>query len=145
MKTICLLLTLSLFSFSLLAQDRKPLHGKVFGDKPGAVVVNADKLESYIAARPRMRTIIKGKILNVVKEKGGWFTIDAGSGKTIAAHFAKYDVNIPADLKGQTVVVEGIVQKQAALTNQQHLAGKKQPADKTTNQLSMEVSGLMVE
>ena len=145
MKTIYLLLGLSLFSFSLLAQDQKLLHGKVFGDKPGAVVVNADKLESYIAVRPRMRTTIQGKVLNVVKEKGGWFTIDAGKGKTIAAHFAKYDVSIPAGLKGQTVVVEGIVQKQAALTDQQHLAGKKQPGDKTTNQLSVEVSGLMVE
>lgn len=144
MKTSYLLLVLSLFSFSLFAQD-KPLHGKVFGNKPGAVVVNADKLESYIAARPRMRTTIQGKVLNVVKEKGGWFTIDAGNGKTIAAHFAKYDINIPAGLKGKTVVVEGIVQKQAALTDQQHLAGKKQPGDKTTNQLSMEVSGLMVE
>src|SRR6202007_2936697 len=101
------LLLLSLFSFSLFAQDQKPLHGKVFGNKPGAVIVNADKLESYIAARSRMQTTIKGKILNVVKEKGGWFTIDAGNGKTIAAHFAKYDVEIPAGLKGCTVVVEG--------------------------------------
>ncbi|HEY9004241.1 MAG TPA: DUF4920 domain-containing protein [Mucilaginibacter sp.] len=144
MKTIYLLLVLSLFSFSLFAQD-KPLHGKVFGSKPGAVVVTADKLESYIAARPRMQTTIRGKVLNVVKEKGGWFTIDAGNGKTIAAHFKKYDVSIPADLKGQTVVVEGIVQKQSALPTEQHLAGKKQSSNKTTDQLSMEVTGVMVE
>ena len=129
----------------MFAQDKKTLHGKVFGTKPGAVVVTADKLESYIAARSRMRTTVKGRVLNVVKEKGGWFTIDAGNGKVIAAHFAKYDVNIPADLKGQTVIVEGIAQKQSALTSQQHMAGKKQPGDKTTNQLSMEVTGLMVE
>lgn len=145
MKTSYLLLALSLFSFSLFAQDKKPLHGKIIGNKPGAVVVNADKLESYIGARPRMKTTIRGKVLNVVKEKGGWFTIDAGNRKVIAAHFAKYDVNIPADLKGQTIVVEGTVQKQSALSNQQHLAGKKQPSDKTTDKLSMEVTGLMVE
>jgi hypothetical protein len=145
MKTSYLLLVLSLFSFSLFAQGKKSLHGKVIGNKPGAVVVNADKLESYIAARSRMKTTIKGEVLNVVKEKGGWFTIDAGNGKVIAAHFAKYDINIPADLKGQTVVVEGIVQKQASLPSEQHLAGKKQNSDKTTDQLSMEVTGLMVE
>jgi len=144
MKRIYLLLVLLLFSFSLFAQNEKPLHGKVYGNKPGAVVINADKLESYIAARSRMKTTIKGKVLNVVKEKGGWFTIDAGNGKTLAAHFAKYDVNIPASLKGRTVVVEGIAQKQATL-NQQHMAGKKQNSDKTTNQLSIEVTGLMVE
>ena len=145
MKAVHLLLALSLFSSFLFAQDKKLLHGKIFGNKPGAVIVNADKLESYMDARARMRTTIKGKILNVVKEKGGWFTIDAGDGKVIAAHFAKYDVDIPADLKGQTVIVEGVAQKQSALSDQQHLAGKKQPGDKTTNQLSIEVTGLMVE
>jgi hypothetical protein len=145
MKTSYLLLVLSLFSFSLFAQDNKPLHGKVIGKKPGAVIVNADKLESYIATRSRMQTTIKGKVLNVVKEKGGWFTIDAGKNKVIAAHFAKYDTDIPAGLKGCTVVVEGIVQRQSALSSQQKLAGKRQPGDKTTNQLSMEVTGLMVE
>ena len=145
MKTAYLLLALSLFSFSLFAQHKKLLHGKVFGHKPGSVVVNADKLESYIAARSRMQTTIRGKVLNVVKEKGGWFTIDAGNRKVIAAHFAKYDINIPADLKGRTVVVEGVVQRQSALSSQQPLAGKRQPSDKTTNQLSMEVTGLMVE
>jgi hypothetical protein len=145
MKTIYLLLVLLLFSFPLFAQDQKPLHGKVFGNKPGAVVVNADKLESYIAARSRMQTTIRGKVLNVIKEKGGWFTIDAGNGKTIAAHFSKYNITIPADLKGKTVVVEGIAQKQASLPTEQHLAGKKQASDKTTDQLSMEVTGLMVE
>lgn len=145
MKTSILLLAVSLFSFTLFAQDKKPLHGKVYGNKPGAVIVNADKLESYIAARSRMQTTIRGKVLNVVKEKGGWFTIDAGNGKTIAAHFAKYDVEIPAGLKDCTVVVEGIAQRQSALTSQQKLAGEKQASDKTTNQLSMEVTGLMVE
>jgi hypothetical protein len=145
MKTIYLLLVLSLFSSSLFAQDEKTLHGKVFGNKPGAVVVNADKLESYMDARSRMHTIIKGKVLNVVKEKGGWFTLDAGNGKMIAAHFAKYDVEIPASLRGQTVVVEGTAQKQSAMDGKQHLAGKKQTGDKTTNQLSIEVTGLMVE
>jgi hypothetical protein len=145
MKTFYLLLVLSLFSFTLFAQDEKPLHGKVFGNRPGAVVVNADKLESYIAARSRMQTTIRGKVLNVVKEKGGWFTIDAGNDKTIAAHFAKYDVEIPASLKGCTVVVEGIAQRQSALSGQQKLAGEKQASDKTNNRLSMEITGLMVE
>ena len=144
MKTIYLLLLLFLFSFSLSAQD-KPLHGKVYGNKPGAAIVDADKLESYLGERSRKETTIKGKVLNVVKEKGGWFTIDAGNGKTIAAHFAKYDVEIPAGLKGCTVVVEGIVQRQSALTSQQPLAGEKQASDKTTNKLSIEVTGIMVE
>ncbi|MBV8388328.1 MAG: DUF4920 domain-containing protein [Mucilaginibacter sp.] len=145
MRIAFLLLPLSLFSCLLFAQERKILHGEVFGTKPGAVIVNADDLREYMGIRPRMRTIIKGKVINVIKEKGGWFTLDAGKGQVIAAHFANYNVSIPAGLKGRTVIVEGIAQKQSAMDNQQHLAGKKQPGDKTTNQLSFEVAGIMVD
>jgi hypothetical protein len=37
------------------------------------------------------------------------------------------------------------VQRQASLPAGQHLAGKKQTSDKTTDKLSIEVTGLMVE
>ena len=96
-------------------------------------------------SKPRISTTIKGKVLKVVKQKGGWFNVDAGKGKVIAAHFKDYDVNIPADLKGKIVIVEGVAQKQSALDNQQHLAGNKEPGDKTTNQLSFEATGLIIE
>ena len=145
MKTICLLLAL-LFSCSIFAQDKKPVHGEVFGKKPDkTAMVNADKLEDFMAQKPRISTTVKGTVVNVVKEKGGWFTVDAGNGKVIAAHFKDYDVSIPADLKGKTVIMEGVAQRQSALDSQQHFAGKKQDGDKTTNKLSFEVSGMMVE
>jgi acyl-CoA-binding protein len=145
MKLCCSLFIL-LFSFVVYAQDKTPVHGEVFGKKPGkTAMVNAEKLEAYMDTKPRISTTIKGKVVNVVKEKGGWFTVDAGNGKVIAAHFKDYNVSIPAGLKGQTVIVEGVAQKQSALDSQQHLAGKKQPGDKTTNQLSFEATGLIVE
>lgn len=140
------LLFMLFFSVTVFAQDKTPVHSEVFGKKPSkTAMVNADKLEAYMDTKPRISTTIKGKVLNVVKEKGGWFTVDAGNGKVIAAHFKDYNVSIPAGLKGQTVIVEGVAQKQSALDSQQHLAGKKQPGDKTTNQLSFEATGLMVE
>lgn len=145
MKTIFLLLAM-LFSYTVFAQDKNPVHGEVFGKKPDkTAMVSADKLDAYMAQKPRISTTVKGTVLNVVKEKGGWFTIDAGNGKVIAAHFKDYKVSIPASLKGKTVIIEGVAQKQSALDGQQHFAGDKQPGDKTTNQLSFEVSGLMVE
>lgn len=144
MKTLFLLLAL-LFSCAAFGQEKETVHGNVFGKKPDkTAMVDADKLEAYMAQKPRINTTIKGKVLNVVKEKGGWFTLSAGNDKVIPVHFKDYGVTIPADLKGKTVIVQGVAQKQSSMDSQQHLSGQKQPGDKTTNKLSFEATGLMV-
>ena len=146
MKTICLLLAL-LFSPAVFAQNNvDPPHGSIYGKKPDqTVVVDAGKLEAFMAQKPRISIAVKGKIVNVIKEKGGWFTLDAGEGKVIAAHFKDYNIDIPAALKGHTVIVEGVAQKPSVLNDQQHFAGQKQASAKASQQLSFEASGLMVE
>ncbi|WP_426670027.1 DUF4920 domain-containing protein [Mucilaginibacter sp. McL0603] len=146
-KTIFLLQAL-LFSFAVFAQTNKPLpHGTIFGKKPDeTAMVNADKLQAFMAQKPRISTTIKGKVIKVTKEKGGWFDLDAGGGKVIAAHFKDYNINIPADLKGRTVIVEGVAQKQIVADDQQHYAGENQPKAKdNSNQLTFEATGLIVE
>jgi pectate lyase len=147
MKTIFLLQAL-LFSFATFAQTGKQLpHGTYFGRKPDeTVVVNAEKLQAFMAQKPRITIAVKGKVAKVIKEKGGWFDLDAGSGKVIAAHFKDYNINIPANLKGHTVIVEGVAQKQIVSDDQQHFAGANQPKTKDKpNQLTFEATGLMVE
>jgi Domain of unknown function (DUF4920) len=147
MKTIFLLQAL-LFSFAAFAQKGKQLpHGTIFGKKPDeTVVINADKLQAFMAQKPRISITVKGKVIKVTKEKGGWFSMDAGGGKVIAAHFKDYNINIPVDLKGRTVIVEGVAQKQFVADDQQHYAGDKQPKAKDRpNQLTFEATGLMVE
>ena len=114
--------------------------------------MKASQLEPYMNTRTSVSTTIEGTVLRVTKTKGGWFDIDAGNGKVIAAHFLTYDVTIPTTLKGHTVIIEGIAQKQFAANDLQHMAGdtvtgakqhtsKANPKDK----LSFEVTGLMVE
>lgn len=147
MKTIFLLQAL-LFSFATFAQTGKQLpHRTYFGRKPDeTVVVNAEKLQAFMAQKPRITIAVKGTVVKVTKEKGGWFDLDAGGGKVIAAHFKDYYINIPADLKGRTVIVEGVAQKQIVADDQQHYAGDKQPKAKDKpNQLTFEATGLMVE
>jgi hypothetical protein len=146
-KTIFLLQAL-LFSFAAFAQTSKQLpHGTTFGKKPDeTAIVSADKLQAFMAQKPRISTTVKGKVIKVTKEKGGWFELDAGGGKVIAAHFKDYNINIPADLKGRMVIVEGVAQKQIVADDQQHFAGDKQPSSKNDlNHLSFEATGLMVE
>lgn len=147
MKTIFLLQAL-LFSFAAFSQTGKQLpHGTYFGRKPDeTVVINADRLQAFMAQKPRITIAVKGKIVKVTKVKGGWFNLDAGGGKVIAVHFKDYNINTPAELEGRTVIVEGVAQKQIVSDDQQHFAGENQPKSKDNpNQLTFEATGLTVE
>jgi hypothetical protein len=153
MKTTCLLLSL-LISSCLFAQTLPGMaHGMVYGAKPDTTqIVNASKAEAFIDKKTRVSVTLRGKVIKVTKQKGGWFDIDAGNGKVIAAHFKSYSVNIPADLKGRTIIADGVAQKQFIADDQQHFAGdtvkgKKQHSVKTNpnRRLTFEVKGLMVE
>jgi len=153
MKAFYLLFTL-LFSLTAFAQKNTALpHGATFGTKPDTTaIVTAARLEAFMAQKTRISVTVRGKVINVTKQKGGWFNLDAGSGKVIAAHFKNIDINIPAALKGQHVIVEGVAQKQFIADDMQHFAGdtakgKKQHSVKTNpnHRLIFEATGLMVE
>ena len=153
MKALALIFSL-LFFLSASAQKQTPLpHGMVYGAKPDtSTMQDAAKLEAFMGKKTRISTTVKGRVLNITKQKGGWFTIDAGNGKVIAAHFKNYGVNIPASLKGRSIIAEGVAAKQFIADDLQHFAGdtatgKKQHAVKTDakHMLTFEVKGLMVE
>lgn len=100
----------------------------------------------------RISVAIRGRVLKVTQSKGGWFTIDAGNGRIISAHFKNYDVTIPTALAGRTVVLDGVAQKQFIADDQQHFAGdtvkgKKQSQVKANAKrgLTFEVSGMIVD
>ena|ERR1700694_2946412 len=153
MKAIILLFAIFLSGLSYGQQHGDLTHGKVFGSKPNTTgMMDASKVEASMDKKTRISVTIKGKVLKVTKPKGGWFEMDAGNGKIIKAHFRVYNVTIPADLKGRTVIADGIAQKQFIADDQQHLAGdtvtgKKQHSVKTNpkQRLIFEVNGLMVE
>jgi len=153
MKAITFLLALAM-SASAFAQRHEALsHGTVFGSKPNdAATIKAANLESYMAKKARISTTISGEVTKVTKSKGGWFEIDAGNGKTIAAHFRDYKISIPEALKGKHIIAEGVAAKQFIADDMQHMAGdtargKKQHRVNTNpkQRITFEVSGLMVE
>ncbi|MDF2434109.1 MAG: hypothetical protein JWP44_3740 [Mucilaginibacter sp.] len=140
---------ISLFFVLAISILSSPQQGKVYGAKPGSVgLMDASKIETAMGNKTRVSATIKGKVIKVIKEKGGWFDMDAGKGKVISAHFKDYNVNLPMDLKGRSVVIEGTVSKQFTADDSQHLAGsgKQHGANANPKQkLSFEVTGLMVE
>jgi hypothetical protein len=136
------------------AQNHTPLpHGMIFGDKPANIApVPASRIEGFMGKKTRVTTAITGKILRVTKEKGGWFDMEAGAGKVIAAHFKNYDITLPKAIEGRTVIVEGVAEKLFIANDMQHMAGdtvkgKQQhvvnPDPK--HKLTFEVRGLMVD
>jgi hypothetical protein len=148
-KAITVLLALSLAVPSFAQKQTTLARGAIFGTKPNAVaVVTAAHLENYMAKKARISTTISGMVIKVTKTKGGWFDIDAGSGKVIAAHFRDYNISIPENLKGRYIIAEGVAAKQFTADDGQHLAGSDKQQSAKTNpkqQVTFEVSGLMVE
>lgn len=140
-------------SDGIFAQKHTPLpHGMIFGTAPSNInQMPATKLETFMGKRTRTSAVIYGKVLRVTKEQGGWFEVDAGNGKVIAAHFRDFNVKIPTDLRGRQVIIDGVAEKQFIADDLQHMAGdtvqgKKQHTVKTNpkEKLTFEVKGLMV-
>ena len=153
MKLITLFISISIAHMAI-AQKHVPLpHGMVFGEKPDTVaLMPASQLESFMGKKTRITTAISGKVIKVTKEKGGWFEMDAGNKRVIAAHFTNAGVNLPRQLAGRTVIISGIAAKQFIADDLQHMAGdtvngKKQHKVNTNpdRRLSFEVKGLMID
>lgn len=153
MKNTFLLLLL-LFSAPVFAQNKKaPIHGTTYGEKPDTTgVMDASKVEGFMGKKARISVAVRGKILKVTRPKGGWFTVDAGGGRIISAHFREAGVNIPQSLAGRTVVMDCVASKQFIADDQQHFAGdtvngKKQSHVNTNpkRRLSFEVKGMVVD
>jgi len=153
MKSVILAFAICL-SIPVFSQKHVALpHGTVFGSKPNAAaMLAAANLEPYMGNKTRISTTISGRVLKVTKTKGGWFEIDGGKGKVIAAHFRDYNVSIPLDLKGKYVIAEGVAAKEFIADDMQHLAGDTVTGEKQHNvktnpkkRLTFEAKGLMVD
>ena len=151
MKRIVLIIGL-LLAASAYGQNTPLPHGMVYGTKPDTTaMMPASKIEAFLGNRTRSSATLMGKVLKVTKSKGGWFTLDADDGKVIKAHFKNYAINLPAAIRGKTVIIEGIATKQFVADDMQHFAGdtviKKKKIRVKANpkkQLSFEVNGLMI-
>lgn len=136
------------------AQKHTPLpHGMVFGMAPSNIGrMPASNIETFMGKRTRTSAVIIGRVLRVSKPKGGWFDLDAGKGKIIAAHFRDYNIILPTDLKGREVIIEGVAAKEFIADDMQPLAGEtrgqmhRQHQVKTNpkQRLTFEVKGLFV-
>ncbi|MBS7565880.1 DUF4920 domain-containing protein [Mucilaginibacter sp. Bleaf8] len=150
MKNICFaLLLVILAAGNISAQKRTPLpHGMVFGAKPSTVsLIPASRLNAYMDKRARVTAAIVGTVAEVTKSKGGWFTMKAGKGQVIAAHFKNYNINLPKALKGREVIISGKASKQFNAFDAQREAGDRRrnvTRPGTKQPISFEVEGLMV-
>ncbi len=132
--------------------QRTPLpHGMVFGIKPDtSVVLDANKLEGFMDRKNRITTIVKGRVLKVTNELGGWFEMDAGKGKIITARFKNDDIKLPSALKGRVVIIQGVAARKLEAINGKPTGSvvknvkDAEKAEGGTIALIFEVTGLMV-
>jgi hypothetical protein len=152
MKRLIILIFI-LITVNSFAQKHTPLpHGMVFGDKPNNIApVDANKIEAYMGGKIRQSTALIGKIIKVTNEHGGWFEMDAGNGRVIAAHFKNVSVKLPEAINGRTVIIEGVAQRLLNPDDLQHFAGDTVTGAKQHQQkvnpkarMTFEVRGLMV-
>ena len=147
MKAI--LTAVALFTCLAGYSQAQKTQGTVYGTKPTPTqTIDATKIVSFMGTKISITADVRGKVLKVTKEKGGWFDMDAGNGKIITARFSNYNINIPASLKGKTIVAEGVLEKQFNAAEMQHLAGSNKEHGSTTDtksKLIMSVKGLMLE
>jgi hypothetical protein len=153
MKLIMLFIVIFIVN-TAIAQKHIPLpHGMVFGQKPDTIaLMQASRLETFMGKKTRITTSITGKVIQVTLEKGGWFEIDAGNNRVIAAHFTNAGIDLPRQIAGRTVIISGIAAKQFIADDLQHMAGdtvtgKKQHKVNTSpnRRISFEVNGLMID
>ncbi|MGY3214678.1 DUF4920 domain-containing protein [Mucilaginibacter sp. HD30] len=149
MKVVVFIIAM-LFSCNAYAQQTPLPHGMVFGQRPDTtIIVASTKAMDLMGKKIRINTTLRGRVINVTKQKGGWFKLDAGDGKVISAHFKNYNVTLPMALKGRIVIIEGVAVKLVDSTNGQRFGGNT-AVDKDIVYkgkplaLTFEVSGLMV-
>ena len=152
MKTMTILTAfLSLLIFD--RQQREVSKGEIIGIRPDTTsIIQASKLEAGMDEKVRITTSLRGKVIKVIKSQGGWFDIDGGNGKVIAAHFKDYKVSVPKSLAGHYILANGIAAKEFAADDLQHYAGDTVTGKKGHNvktnpnrRLTFEVTGLRVE
>ncbi|WP_158534890.1 DUF4920 domain-containing protein [Mucilaginibacter hurinus] len=132
-----------------MAQQKVPLpHGMVFGQRPDTSGnMDASALRDYMGVKKRITSKLKGKVVKVIKEKGGWFEMDAGNGETIRANFKDYNVTLPSDIEGRTVIIQGVAKRWFTAAENQHFAGDTatyKNNGRLKHKISFEVKGLMV-
>ncbi|MFD2863696.1 DUF4920 domain-containing protein [Mucilaginibacter antarcticus] len=137
-----ILLIVTCCALAASAQKKPMPHGMVYGNKPDTSnIVPANRVEAFMDKKVRISSTVRGKVIRVTKPKGGWFEVDAGNGKIIAAHFRDYNVTTPVELKGKIVLIEGVAQKQFEASGKAKTGIKIDPK----RRLTFEVKGLMVE
>ncbi|RYY33659.1 MAG: DUF4920 domain-containing protein [Sphingobacteriaceae bacterium] len=145
-KRISLIALGILLSCSVFAQQPLP-HGMVFGTKPDtAGAMDAVRLREYMGTKKRISTVIKGKVVKVITEKGGWFEIEAGK-RTLMAHFKDYGVILPKEIAGRIVIIDAVAFRRFTADDSQHFAGDTityRTDEKLKRRISLEVKGLMV-
>lgn len=105
MKAIVVIISL-FFTFSVMAKDKKNFGQGEFQKEPVAL---AKVMENYEAYKNK-NVVIQGKVSKVCKKKGCWLELEDKTAK-VRTTMKDYGFFVPAEIKGKTVLIEGILEQ----------------------------------
>ncbi len=104
--------------------------GKVYGEKVDVKTVHPiGDLNVYFGRRTSVTTTIIAKVTDVDKS-GDFFYVKDNKGRPVTVRFKNAGSKIPQDVKGKTVLIDGVISKNFIANNKQHYAGSNEGMDK---------------
>ncbi len=126
MNKLILFVAASFITAASFAQTTiKPAaKGVTYGEGTTSTNVKAlTDMEEQVKSSGAFSGKITGKVVEVCQEKGCWMKVEKGNGETMMVRFKDYGFFMPANLVGQTVVLEGEAKiKEVSVKQQQHYA-----------------------
>lgn len=126
MKKQILFIVAILMSLGLLAQapKGKAKPGTVYGAKTEANGAHdAAEIPSMLAKKDTVATKIRATVLDVCSAKGCWLTFKINDTESAFVKMKDYGFFVPMDLKGKTVILDGITfTKVTSVEDQKHYA-----------------------
>lgn len=113
------------------AAQQPASKGKTFGQafSPGSLVAAQD-LPRLLGKKDSLSLQVSGKVRDVCQVKGCWMDIALADNTVMKVRFKDYAFFMPKDLKGKTVILQGIARQEiVSVADQRHYAkdaGKSQ-------------------
>ena len=144
MKRLLFILSITIFSITVFAQDPTPAAvGVVYGKVSEKVKpINVNDLETKIGT-DKYEGQVKGKVVEVCQTMGCWAKLQREDGTTIMIKVKDHEFAMPLDIVGKTVVAEGQATKKetsvAMLKHYAEDAGKSKEEIEKIKEPKMEV------
>jgi hypothetical protein len=121
---IILLMATALFTTNCQAQNKKGTKENVYGKSlTPEKSIAASILPTLLKSKDSVAVKVSGQVQDVCQAKGCWMDIKLTDKSVMKVRFKDYGFFVPKDIKGKTVVINGMAyNKSVSVADQRHYA-----------------------